>query len=275
MKFDLHCHSYYSDGELSPTSVIELAVEQDISHLALTDHDTLVGLAEAQTAADDNNLSLIKGVELSCNWQGHLLHVLGLNIDPQNETLKLVIAQNIERRLVRAEKMFVDFERHDIELRDQVAKMLEGKGVPTRPHFAQALIDSGYAKNKNQAFKRFLVRGKPGYIPMQWPDLSEIANAITQDGGIAVLAHPMRYKFTRTRLIRLIEDMQAAGVRGMEVCTPTMDAGQISMLSRLAMEYNLLASMGSDFHAPSQPWARLGTAPKLPEGITPVWTEFY
>ena len=275
MKFDLHCHSYYSDGELSPADVVKLAIEQGITHLALTDHDTLAGLDEAQLAAQDHDLNFIKGVELSCNWESQLLHIVGLNVDPENDALKLIISQNIERRLTRAEMMFVDFEQHGIDLRDQVAQMIEGKGVPTRPHFAQALIDKGYAKNKNQAFKRYLVRGKPGYIPMEWPDLVEVANAITQANGIAVLAHPMRYKFTRTRLIRLIKDMQIAGVKGMEISTPTNNDDQISMLSRLAIEFDLLASMGSDFHALNQPWARLGAAVDLPQGLTPVWTGFH
>ena len=119
------------------------------------------------------------------------------------------------------------------------------------------------------------MRGKPGYIPMEWPDLAEVANAITQANGIAVLAHPMRYKFTRTRLIKLIKDMQIAGVKGMEISTPTNDDDQISMLSRLAIEFDLLASMGSDFHTLNQPWARLGAAADLPQGLTPVWTGFH
>lgn len=275
MKADLHCHSYFSDGELSPTALIALAVEQGITDLALTDHDTLAGLDEAQLAANEQSLNLIKGVELSCSWGNQLLHIVGLNIDSENQILKLIISQNTERRLIRAEKMFVDFESHAIDLRDQVALMLEGKGVPTRPHFAQALIDSGYAKNKKQAFKRFLVRGKPGYIPMEWPDLAEVANAINQAGGVAVLAHPMRYKFTRSRLIRLIKDMQVAGVEGLEISTPTNDDDQIKMLSRLALEFGLLASVGSDFHALNQPWARLGSASELPQELTPVWTQFH
>lgn len=275
MKFDLHCHSYFSDGELSPAAVIGLAIENDISHLALTDHDTCAGLIEAQDAADGTSLNLIKGLELSCSWENQLLHVLGLDIDTENAALEKLITQNKERRLDRAEQMFVDFEKHNIDLREQVATLLEGRAVPTRPHFAQALIDAGYAKNKNQAFKRYLVRGKPGYIPMDWPELDEVANAINLADGIAVLAHPMRYKFTRTRLVRLIKDMQVAGVHGMEVCTPTNDASQITMLSNLAMQYDLLASMGSDFHATNQPWARLGSAQELPAGLTPVWTEFH
>lgn len=274
MKFDLHCHSYYSDGDLCPADVVALAEEQGVTHLALTDHDTLAGLADAQLAAQKSNLELINGVEFSCSWEGQLLHVLGLNIDPSNDILIKAIEDNKQRRLDRAEQMFVDFEKHDIDLRDQVTALLADRSVPTRPHFAQALIDSGYAKNKNQAFKRYLVRGKPGYIPMQWPELDEIANAIDAADGVAVLAHPTRYKFTRTRLVKLIEAMLDVGIRGIEVSTPVTDAPQQDMLARLALQYNLLASIGSDFHSLGQSWARLGGATELPDSLTPVWTEF-
>jgi len=274
MKYDLHCHSHYSDGDLSPSAVIELAVEREVTHLALTDHDTLAGLPEAKKAANQHNIQLINGVELSCTWHGQLLHVLGLNVDPDNESLQQATKNNIQRRIDRAEKMFIDFEQHEIDLRDSVKKILQQHAVPTRPHFAQALIDQGYAKNKNQAFKRYLVKGKPGYIPMEWPDLEQTAEAINAASGIAVLAHPMRYKFTRTRLIKLIEDMMAVGVKGIEVSTPTTDASQMSMLSRLAMQYELFASVGSDFHSPNQPWAKLGIVTDLPRELTPVWTNF-
>lgn len=275
MKYDLHCHSNYSDGELNPEAVVTLAVQHDITHLALTDHDTIEGLIEAKLAAEQNNITLINGIEFSCSWEGQLLHVLGLNIDPENIDLKVLTAQNQQRRLDRAEQMHQDFEKHGIDLRKLVVAQLTERGVPTRPHFAQALIESGYAKNKNQAFKRYLVRGKPGYIPMQWPQLGEIANAIASSGGVAVLAHPLRYKLTRTRLIKLIKAMLEVGIRGIEVCTPVTDAEQQSMLERLALQYDLLASIGSDFHSLEQSWARLGSAVELPESLTPVWTEFH
>ena len=199
---------------------------------------------------------------------------MGLNIDPENKALAEIVAQNKQRRLDRAEQMFVDFEKHEIDLREPVNKLLAGRGNPTRPHFAQALIELGLAKNKNQAFKRYLVRGKPGYIPMQWSELNEIAQAINEAGGIAVLAHPMRYKFTRTKLIKLINAMIDVGVRGIEISTPITDADQQNMLTKLALQYDLLASIGSDFHSPDQAWARLGSATELPTSLTPVWTEF-
>jgi len=275
MKFDLHCHSYFSDGALSPTELVAAAVEAEITHLALTDHDTLAGLAEAQRAADQyTDFTLINGVELSCTWEGQLIHMVGLDIDVDNIDLKQGVEENKQRRLDRAEAMFEDFEKHDIDLREAVQSQLITDGVPTRPHFAQALIEQGYAKNKKQAFKRYLVRGKPGYIPMQWPGLGEAARWVNSAGGIAVLAHPTRYAMTRTKLSRLLRDMIQMGVQGIEVSTSITDKQQSAMLGDLAIDFGLLASIGSDFHSSDQPWARLGSAAPLVKTLHPVWDKF-
>lgn len=274
MKFDLHCHSYYSDGTLSPSQLLEHAKEREITHLALTDHDTLEGLTEAQQAADEHGVELINGLELSCTWENQLLHIVGLNVDTTNKVLRRGVKQNQQRRLDRAESMFEDFEQHDIFLRESVSQQIQNRGVPTRPHFAQALVEAGYAKDKKQAFKRYLVRGKPGYIPMVWPGLDEIGKWITGAGGIAVLAHPNRYKFTRTKLSRLISEMIPEGITGIEVSTSTTDKQQSKMLGDLANQFGLLASVGSDFHSMDQPWARLGCAQELSKDLTPVWAKF-
>jgi len=275
MKYDLHSHSNFSDGSLSPKRLIEEAKQAGISHLALTDHDTLDGLPEARLAAEQqSDITLINGIELSCTWENQLLHIVGLNIDPGNKRLKAGVHSNQQRRLKRAEAMLEDFEQHDIFLRDAVAAQLVKKGVPTRPHFAQALIDQGFAKDKKQAFKRYLVKGKPGYIPMRWPELSKVADWITGAGGVAVLAHPNRYKFTRSKLSRLIAEMLACGVQSMEVSTSSTDKQQMAMLGELAQRFGLLASVGSDFHSLDQPWARLGCAEPLSSSLTPVWEKF-
>ena len=271
MKFDLHSHSHYSDGQLSPADLLALAKQCDITHLALTDHDTLTGLEQAYDAASHHSIELINGIELSCTWNGQLLHIVGLGIDPTNRYLIEGVNQNKQRRLVRAEAMLADFARHGIELHDELAKLLDG-AVPTRPHFAQALVNQGYAKDKKQAFKRFLVRGKPGFIPMPCPGLEEIGEWITGAGGVAVLAHPLRYKLSRTKLVRLIEAMKIARIKGIEVSTSTTDRQQTQMLANLAQEHELLASVGSDFHSLDQPWARLGSAVPLPESVVPVWS---
>ncbi|MCH2189543.1 MAG: PHP domain-containing protein [Gammaproteobacteria bacterium] len=273
-KYDLHSHSYYSDGSLSPTELVLKATERGITHLALTDHDTLDGLGEASRAADKLGLNFINGVELSCTWEKLLIHVVGLNVDPSNKILQRAIKSNKQRRESRAESMYEDLEQNDIDIRETVIRNLKGRGVPTRPHFADALVEHGFAKDKKQAFKRYLVKGKPGYIPMLWPDLNEIAKAITSAGGVAVLAHPMRYKLTRTKLSLLIKDMVAAGVKGIEICTASTDKQQIKMLSDLAQKFRLVASVGSDFHSETQPWAKLGQTEPLPKELTPVWNLF-
>jgi predicted metal-dependent phosphoesterase TrpH len=274
MKVDLHCHSHFSDGTLSPRDLVALAHKAGITDLALTDHDTLDGLPEARLAANEVGLNLINGIELSCTWDKQLIHVVGLNVDPNNSVLKAGVVQNKQRRVDRAEAMFEDFEQHDIFLREAVTELIRDRGVPTRPHFAQALVDQGYAKDKKQAFKRYLVRGKPGYIPMLWPDVEQIGSWITAAGGIGVLAHPNRYKFTRTKLSRLLSDMLQAGIQGMEVSTSTTDKQQSAMLADLATQFGLYASVGSDFHSTDQPWARLGGAVDLSKELNPVWSGF-
>jgi predicted metal-dependent phosphoesterase TrpH len=274
MKVDLHCHSHFSDGTLSPRDLVALAHKAGITDLALTDHDTLDGLPEARLAANEVGLNLINGIELSCTWDKQLIHIVGLNVDPNNSVLKAGVVQNKQRRVDRAEAMFEDFEQHDIFLREAVTELIRDRGVPTRPHFAQALVDQGYAKDKKQAFKRYLVRGKPGYIPMLWPDVEQIGSWITAAGGIGVLAHPNRYKLTRTKLSRLLSDMLQAGIQGMEVSTSTTDKQQSAMLADLATQFGLYASVGSDFHSTDQPWARLGGAVDLSKELNPVWSGF-
>lgn len=274
IKYDLHSHSHFSDGTLSPTSLVELAKQSEVTHLALTDHDTIEGLSEAQKAANEFGVELINGIELSCTWEKQLLHIVGLNIDPNNKTLLKGIKKNQQRRVDRAEAMFEDFEQHDIFLRDAVKKQVKNRGVATRPHFAQALVDGGYAKDKKQAFKRYLVRGKPGYIPMIWPGLEEVGKWITAAGGIGVLAHPNRYKLSRMKLSRLISEMIPHGINAMEVSTSTTDKQQSKMLGDLCTQFGLLSSIGSDFHSMDQPWARLGRTADLNKELKPVWQAF-
>ena len=274
INYDLHTHSYFSDGTFSPTELISAAVEKGITHLALTDHDTVGGLYEAQQAANGLPITFIPGIEFSCVWRHQLLHVVGLNIDAANACLLDGVAQNQEKRWQRAEAIHQDLAKHGIDVRDKLRTSLQKDSVPTRPHFAAALVEQGLAKDKKQAFKRFLVKGKPGYIAMQWPELSEVAQWIQSAGGTAVLAHPMRYKFSRSRLIKLIEEMRGYGVNAIEVATPITDKQQMQMLAQLTREHQLWASRGSDFHSLEQVWARLGGAPELPEAVTPVWKLF-
>lgn len=270
MKFDLHSHSYFSDGDLSPQQLVSLAKQYQVTHLALTDHDTVDGLDEARRAAKNADLTLINGVEISATWRGQLLHIVGLGIDPENPTLLSGLEQNKQRRFDRAEAMIVDLEKHGIEIREEINTVLQNT-TPTRPHFAQALINLGYAKNKQQAFKRYLVKGKPGFIALTWPSIDEVTTWIKAAGGVAVLAHPLRYKLTRTKLLTLIDEMKQVGINAIEVSTAVNDAQQVKMLTQIALQKELYASIGSDFHSPNQPWSGLGTAEELSSELTPVW----
>ena len=272
MKFDLHCHSTFSDGELTPNELFKLASDHQITHLALTDHDSVSGLAQAEIAAAAHAVKLIPGLELSATWRGQLLHVVGLGVDPENPALLAGVQKNQQARFQRADAIIADFQRAGIDLEAQ-ARQVIGDAIPTRPHFAQALINLGYAKNKQQAFRRYLVRGKPGFVPLVWPTIEEVGDWITQAGGVAVLAHPMRYHFTRTKLLTLISEMKPAGITAIEVSTPVNDVQQINQLADIAVQQELYGSMGSDFHALNQPWARLGSALPLPERVTPVWQQ--
>ena len=271
MNYDLHSHSWYSDGELSPTELIELAVQKQVDVLALTDHDSVSGLEEAQEAANAHALQLIHGIEFSVTWNDQLLHVVGLNIDINNQTLNAGIQKNQRRRRERAEKMFEKFEHHDIHLREPLANIVHPDAVPTRPHFAQALIETGNSKDMRRAFKQYLRRGKMGYVPMQWATLEECADWITQAGGIMVLAHPVRYDFTTTKLKRLLTDLKQVGGQAMEVVSGSSNPQQIATMARLANEFELYASIGSDFHSPKTSWAMLGQSNPLPKDVTPVW----
>ena len=274
MSYDCHTHSYFSDGELSPQQLINHAIDSGVTHLALTDHDTTYGLADAHSATQNLPIELINGVELSCHWNFQLLHIIGLNIDPENAQLQAGIRRNRDSRFTRAEAMHEDFLKRGIDLRDAVAAQIHHAAVPTRPHFAQALIELGYAKNKHSAFKHYLVPGKPGFVAMYWPPVAQIAQWINAAGGVAVLAHPMRYKLSRTKLIELIKHLKSVGVEGIEVNTPITQTKQSAMLADLARDYDLLASIGSDFHSHDQVWAKLGSATALPNDLTPVWSRF-
>jgi predicted metal-dependent phosphoesterase TrpH len=278
MKADLHCHSNFSDGTLDPSELIARAIDQDIDMFALTDHDTVAGLESASSALDSiqgSELTFINGVEFSATWNNRLLHIVGLNFDRQHEAIRDGVQQNHERRITRANTMFERFRDLGIELQEAVEQQLVNQhSVPTRPHFAQALINLGLVKDKNQAFKRYLGDRKPAYVPMQWPSLDEVAGWITDAGGVAVLAHPARYKLTRTKLIQLIKDMKEVGIQGIEVSTCVTDERQQGMLTQLALKHDLFASIGSDFHGDDQPWAKLGRARPLNEQLAPIWQAF-
>ncbi|MFL1453313.1 PHP domain-containing protein [Marinobacter sp. GN3S48] len=271
---DLHCHSTASDGALAPADVVRRAVEQGVTHLALTDHDTIEGLPEAQAAADASGITLISGTELSCLWKTQTIHVVGLDFDRDSPAFVEALARQHENRWARAR--MIDERLQKVGVADLLGKATDKAGgdVPGRPHFARVLVEEGKVKDSAQAFKRYLGAGKPGDVRAFWPELSEVVQWITEAGGVAVLAHPRKYRMTATKLRNLVHDFIRAGGRSIEVSTSGQSSGDLGFLAELCRRQELLASQGSDFHFPGAPWCELGNIMKMPDGLEPVWHHF-
>lgn len=269
--YDLHCHSTASDGALSPTELVHRAHNKGVTHLALTDHDTTGGLAEAQQAASALGLRLILGIELSCQWQGKCLHVVGLGIDPAHPPLADATHKLKDTRLLRAEKMAEKLEKRGITGALEAVIKAAGDGMITRTHFADFLLSHGHVKNQQDAFDRYLAKGKPAYVATPWADLEETLTWILGSGGVAVLAHPLRYDLTASWMRRLLEAFKQMGGQGMEVVTGRFNPDEIHRLSNYARRFGLLGSVGSDFHSPDNTYVELGKLAPLPAGVLPVW----
>ena len=291
--YDLHTHSHCSDGYLSPQDLVALAKQQGVSVLALTDHDTLEGIAAAQQAAkssnaftdghesdnksnndNDNALTIITGIELSTQWNGRGVHIVGLDIDVDSPILQDAVAQQTQARIDRAETIAQRLEKIGIKGALAGAQHYANGGAIGRPHFAQYMIDNGYVSTFPQAFKRYLGAGKAGDVKQCWPDMDVIVDWILQAGGIPVLAHPDKYDLTRTKLYQLLQDFVDAGGMALEVVSGHQDPSVTDKLARAAADFSLLASCGSDFHSPKNPWQSLGGYSPLPESCEPVWTRF-
>lgn len=267
---DLHCHSTASDGTLSPAAVLNRAADQGVNILALTDHDSTAGLDEAQRQAIESGVRLIPGVEISTTWQGKLLHIIGLNIDPDSKPLQKGLGALQSMRDQRATDMGLSLKKAGIAGAEEAARELAGDGMITRTHFARFLINTGTAKDMNQVFKRYLVRGKPGYSRVDWVDISEAIDWIRGAGGCAVLAHPLRYKLTANWLNRVLAAFHEHGGIGMEVVCGNHSVDDTARAALFARKHGLQASAGSDFHEPG-PWIELGRLGVMPDNLQPVW----
>ena len=270
MSYDLHCHSTCSDGELSPLEVCERALSNGVTHLSVTDHDTLGVHADVHFRAPPK-LTLVPGIELSTQWAGRGIHIVGLNVDPENAVLRRGVELQQATRHQRAEKIAARLAR--IGLGDSLERVREiaGSAAIGRPHFARYLVESGAVANSAQAFKKYLGAGKPGDIRRDWASLQSVTEWITGAGGTAVIAHPGHYRMTRNKLASLIDEFREAGGRAIEVVSGTQDAALTGRLARLADEKKLYASCGSDFHRPQASWSDLGRFSRLPESCQPVW----
>lgn len=272
IKFDLHSHTTCSDGRLSPQALLDRAVEKGVDVLAITDHDTLNALPVARAYITENDLPirLISGVEISTTWANKDIHVVGLQVDEHCEALQARLAGQIEKRTARAKLIGERLERAGIVDAYQNAKRMAGDAAISRAHYAKYLIELGKAKNFAGVFKKYMSRGKTGYVPSVWVEMEDAIEWIHQAGGVAVLAHPSRYDLSAKWLKRLLNDFSKAGGDAMEVALSQQAPQARTLLGQYAKDYNLLASVGSDFHFPTN-WCELGKNLYLSEHYLPVW----
>ncbi|MBN3121798.1 RNase RNM [Pectobacterium brasiliense] len=270
--YDLHSHTTASDGLLTPTALVSRAVDMRVSVLAITDHDTTAGLDEAQHAIAQQGLPLrlIPGVEISTLWENHEIHIVGLGMDSAHPALTRLLQQQAECRQSRAEQIAARLEKNRIPDALAGAQRLATGGQITRAHFARYLIELGIAANMNQVFKKYLAKGKIGYVPPQWCTIPQAIEAIHQSGGVSVLAHPGRYDLTAKWLKRLLATFAENGGIAMEVAQCQQAPDERTQLGRYARDFNLMASQGSDFHLPCA-WIELGRKLWLPADVEPVW----
>jgi len=272
MTHDLHTHSTASDGAYSPAELVRQAHAAGVTHLALTDHDCTDGLSEAKTEAQACGLTLIPAVEISTTWHGKSVHIVGLNIEADCQALQQGLARLQTLRVSRAQEMGRRLEKAGIPGGFEAVRALAGAGMITRTHFAQFLADQGLAGSVREVFDHYLVQGKPGYVPTEWAGLEAAVGWIKAAGGVAVVAHPQRYKLTGSWLGRLLREFKEAGGEAMEVIAGSASPGDIQSSAAAARRYGLLASVGSDFHSPGNIWLKLGRLPELPKDLTPVWS---
>lgn len=273
-RYDLHCHSTASDGALSPEALVKRAFEQGVTTLALTDHDTVAGLDEARHTAQLLGLQLINGIELSCTHLNQCLHIVGLNFQPDHPVLMAGLQQQQAIRDLRAVKIAEKLAKRHIEGVYEAVLAAAAGGEITRSHFAEFLLRHGYVHSMQDAFDRYLNKGQSAYVPTVWASLEEVVTWIVQAGGVAVLAHPMRYKLSAKWMNRALPVFKEAGGQGVEVVNGRASLDAIRQSQQYAIRHELYASVGSDFHAPDSPYLELGRLAPLPTGLTPVWTLF-
>lgn len=271
--YDLHCHSTHSDGLLSPTDLVERAAGRGVTALALTDHDAVSGLAEAGDAARRAGIRLIPGTELSVSWSDHTLHVVGLAIDAVHPTLIDGLATIRTGRIERAHRMAESLARAGIPgAFDGAMRHVTNADLVSRTHFARYLVETGAARDMGEVFKRYLNPGKPGYVRHRWASLADAIGWIHSAGGIAVLAHPGRYRVGTSQMRALLEEFKTGGGDAIEVVTSNHTHAQVAEFTALARHFGFLASTGTDFHGPGESWMDFGQLPALPIGLPPVWT---
>jgi len=269
---DLHCHSVVSDGTLTPEALAERAKANGVELWALTDHDEIGGQQRAAAAAQAQGMHYLTGVEISVTFIGKTVHIVGLGFDADNEALNLGLIQTRGGRGQRAMDMAAGLAKVGIQGAYEGALKYAGNHeLISRTHFARFLVESGVCRDTNEVFRKFLTEGKPGYVEHRWATLKDAVTWITQAGGMAVIAHPARYKFTANEEFALFTEFKGHGGRGVEVVTGSHSPAEYITYAVTAREYGLAASRGSDFHSPDESHTELGTLPFLAGQLTPVW----
>ncbi|MEM7541454.1 MAG: PHP domain-containing protein [Pseudomonadota bacterium] len=271
MNVDLHTHTTASDGKCSPRALLELAIDNQVNLLAITDHDTVEGYRQVCQCPLPPSLRLISGVEFSTYWGKVGIHIVGLGMDVDQPRLKKLLADQRGARTARAKYLGEALAAAGVAQAYQGACREGQTQAPTRAHFAQYLVSKGYARNRTKAFKKYLGDHRVRQTLKFWAPMAATIDAIDAAGGIAVLAHPAKYGLTRTKVSKLLEAFKADGGRGVEVISGRQTTEITDSIATLAKANDLLGSVGSDFHLPDQPWAMLGKTPGLPKDITPVW----
>jgi len=269
---DLHVHSDCSDGVLPVDALVERLAAHGVEQFALTDHDTVVGLEDAARSAAEHGLGFVDGIELSCSLHGRTVHIVGLGIDPGHPALTAVLHRLDTLRTERAHAVAQRLEAAGIDGALARTRHLAGHDRITRTHFARMLVAEGHARDNKAAFQRHLADGKHAAVKSPWISIEEAVAVIHDAGGLAVLAHPLRYASTHARRRRTVAAFVAAGGDALELSTAAQStSGANDQLSRYAAERGLMGSLGSDFHDPGQHWIRLGDLPALPSAVTPIW----
>ncbi|MWP46870.1 PHP domain-containing protein [Gilliamella sp. Pas-s27] len=272
---DLHSHTTASDGLLTPYELVKRAVNNQIELLAITDHDSIKGLEEAQQTINDENLplKLICGVEISTYWKCNEIHIVGLNIDIKQPKLLTLLALQEQKRLERAIAIGHKLAKVSIENAYEQAQQYAKGDIVSRAHFARFLVDKGIVKDIKQAFKKYLGKSGYAYVAPKHCTIAEAVDVIHQAGGIAVLAHPTRYDLTATKLKSLITEFKSYGGSAIEVSQSRQTQDDLRFLAKLANDFELLASQGSDFHGVDT-YLDLGKTTPLPGSVTPVWHDW-
>ncbi len=271
LNYDLHSHSTVSDGTLTPSELMRRAQEKGVDVLALTDHDEVAGYGKAVIESRRLGLKLLAGVEISVTWGRQTIHIVGLNIDPDSADLVKGLSHLRDYRKWRGEEIGRRLDKAGFVDAYKGALKYQKGDLLTRTHYGRFLVGVGAVETMQDAFKKYLLRGRPGYVGGKWASMEDALQWIHDAGGVAVIAHPARYGMTRTKLRSMLGEFIECGGEGLEVVSSSHNGNEIHTMAQHALQLGLAASRGSDFHSPDNRWVELGRLPELPKQCEPIW----